>query len=458
MRIIRHIEVPVGIINFVAITGVFICLCFISAYKYLLFHTFIEIFSVIICCCVFVVSTFTYNRGKNAFSVLGLGYLVVGIIDLLHTMSYQGMNVIEPDNAYVTQLWISARFIEAVTIILFLVQMKRKVTRFRHAFLIYFAVLLGVVLSIFVFKSFPVCVLPGQVQTPFKIVAEIVTSVILVIAFIHLKTKRPIANKKIERWFSLSIILILLSELCLTLYRDSYGILNVSSHLLKAVAYYCVYKSILLINVQDPLTIIFDELTKKEQRIMLLLSELETEKNAAVKSSITDGLTGIRNRRYFDEIMTGKYESAKRDKRELSILMIDIDFFKNYNDEYGHVLGDDCLRKVANALQSVLNRASDALVRYGGEEFIAILENTDKAGALLIANNMRNAVSDMKINHEKSTCAQFVTVSVGTVTINNFIHDSVDEIVQLADKALYRAKTNGRNRVESGDYAVVEQV
>lgn len=448
----RRRELPVGLISVVAVSSVFVALYFVNANKYLLFHTFIELFSVIVCCCVFAISTFTYTKGKNAFSLLGLGYLVVGIIDLLHAMSYQGMNVIDAGGSYVTSLWICARFIEAMTILLFLVQMKRSVMGFIPALSLYSLALFAVVLSVFVFKNFPASVSDGQ-RTPFKIVSEALICLILATAFVLLRKKRPIANKRINRYFSASLVLILLSELCLIVYRDAFGVLNVASHALKALAYYFVYRSILLINVQEPLTIIFDELHKKELKITRLLKELEIEKNTAVQSAVTDGLTGILNRRYFDKVMTEKYERAKRERQPLSLLMIDIDYFKNYNDRYGHVLGDDCLKKVANALQISINRATDILVRYGGEEFIAVLENTSVDGARMIALTMKNAVSELGIAHEASQCADHVTVSVGTMTIREFIHDSIDDVVKIVDGALYRAKSNGRNRIETEGYA-----
>jgi diguanylate cyclase (GGDEF)-like protein len=448
MRSKRRRDVPVGLISVLAVSSVFVALFFINSNKYLLFHTFIELFSVIVCCCVFAISTFTYAKGKNAFSLLGLGYLVVGIIDLLHAMSYQGMNAIDSGGSYVMQLWICARFIEAVTILLFLVQMKRNVVSFFPALVAYSLALFGVVLSVFIFRNFPACFVAGQ-QTPFKIISETIICIVLAMTVAVLRLKRPIANRSINRHFSSSLVLIFLSELCLIVYRDPLGVLNVASHILKAMAYYFVYRSILLINVQEPLTIIFGELHKKERRISRLLKELEIEKNAAVQSSMTDGLTGIRNRRYFDEIMNEKYERAKREGQPLSLLMIDIDYFKNYNDRYGHVLGDDCLKKVALALQNSINRATDTLVRYGGEEFIAILENTDSDGARLIAMTMKTAVSDLRIEHETSKCADCVTVSVGTMTIRSFTHESIDDVVRIVDAALYRAKSNGRNRIES---------
>lgn len=423
----------------------------VSRYKYLVFHTFIETFSVVISCCVYVVSTFTFNKEKNAFSILGFGYLIVGVIDLLHTLSYQGMNIFSSDMFYANQLWICARFIESITIFLFLTQLKKLKIDFILIVFFYLAALTVILLSVFYFRSFPVCFVKGQGQTAFKIIGEYFICLFLGMSFIYLKAKRLIDNKKIETYFSISIIVTILSEISFTLYTDNYGLLNVVGHLLKLVSFYFIYKSILIVNVQNPLAIIFEELNYKEKKIEKLLAALEIEKNDAVISSYTDSLTGMYNRRYFDERAVENYRRARREKKEFSLLMADIDFFKNYNDYYGHVLGDACLKNVAKALQGSLTRSTDLVARYGGEEFVAVLENTGISGALVVANRMKDAVYELGIEHLKSECGKNITISIGVVTLTEFGPESamytVDEIVSFADSALYKAKASGRNRV-----------
>ena len=448
----KHSSVFTKIVYTILFAVFLILLLLISKHKYLLFHSFIEIFSVIISCCVFVLSTFTYNKEKNAFSILGLGYLIVGIIDLLHTLSYQGMNIFDSEIYYANQLWICARFIESITICIFLVQIKKLFFHFKIYICIYLGYLLFVFATVFFFKNFPICYIKDQGQTSFKIFSEYIICLILGMALLILHTKKYIDNKKIRQYFFLSIVITILSEFCFTLYTDNYGFLNVVGHLFKLISFYYIYKSILIVNVQDPLAIIFEELNIKEQKILKLLADLEVEKNAALESSITDGLTGIYNRRYFNEIIIDKYNTGKREQRDFSLLMIDIDFFKNYNDQYGHVCGDTCLKQVAKTLQLVLNRATDTVARYGGEEFVVILENTNKSGAVLVANKMCKAVRDLRIEHVKSECSQYVTISIGGFTITDYTIERIDNIVTLTDKALYKAKCNGRNRVEFHEF------
>jgi diguanylate cyclase (GGDEF)-like protein len=162
--------------------------------------------------------------------------------------------------------------------------------------------------------------------------------------------------------------------------------------------------------------------------------------------TIIDQLTGIYNRRYLDGSLKKIIKLHSRTGGYLSILMIDIDHFKKYNDTYGHDAGDECLRKVAAALSQCIIRDEDFVARYGGEEFAVVLPNTDKNGALLIAKRMLERVRECKIPHDTGDIADFVTVSIGVTTcITNHLQHGSDYI-KAADKALYESKRNGRNR------------
>jgi len=161
-----------------------------------------------------------------------------------------------------------------------------------------------------------------------------------------------------------------------------------------------------------------------------------------------DGLTGIANRRRFDEHGEEIFRHAKRTGSTISLIMIDIDFFKNFNDHYGHQKGDLCLIEVANALMQETRRPFDLVARYGGEEFVVVLPDTDAAGATYIANNMRTCVEQLGIEHAKSENSSTVTISLGVATyfpIQQGLNFS--EFINQADKALYQAKRAGRNRI-----------
>jgi len=162
-----------------------------------------------------------------------------------------------------------------------------------------------------------------------------------------------------------------------------------------------------------------------------------------------DGLTEIPNRRAFDAALQGEWKRAKRASTSLSVVMMDIDMFKQYNDNYGHNAGDDCLKKVAKALAGVIQRPGDIATRYGGEEFCAVLCGGDLEGALRVGEALRAAVADLDIPHAHSTAAPHITISVG-VAVGIPGEELLDpQILQeRADGKLYEAKEDGRNRVK----------
>jgi diguanylate cyclase (GGDEF)-like protein len=162
--------------------------------------------------------------------------------------------------------------------------------------------------------------------------------------------------------------------------------------------------------------------------------------------TIIDQLTGIYNRRYLDGSLKKIINSHSRAGSNLSVLMIDIDYFKKYNDAYGHEAGDGCLRTVASALSQSVSRDEDFVARYGGEEFAVVLPNTDENGVRLVAERMLEKIRECNIPHKASDIADYVTISIGGTTdvINHLQHGS--DYIKAADKALYESKDNGRNR------------
>jgi two-component system chemotaxis family response regulator WspR len=169
------------------------------------------------------------------------------------------------------------------------------------------------------------------------------------------------------------------------------------------------------------------------------------------KLSSLDSLTGIANRRSFDETLKNEWKRALRSKAPISLIMLDIDFFKLYNDHYGHQGGDDCLKKVARALDSAMHRETDFLARYGGEEFSAVLPNTDLNGALKVAEEMRQAIKALGIEHAKSRVRDIVSISLGVSTVTPQLDSEPETLIAAADQALYKAKEDGRDCVKTGD-------
>jgi diguanylate cyclase (GGDEF)-like protein/PAS domain S-box-containing protein len=181
---------------------------------------------------------------------------------------------------------------------------------------------------------------------------------------------------------------------------------------------------------------------------MAVEEELDRAFRLVENQAMIDGLTGIANRRRFDETMDREWRRAMRDHTPLSLLMIDVDHFKLYNDIYGHISGDVCLREIASAAQGVLHRSSDLLARYGGEEFIVVLPSTDSDGALLLAEQIRSAVELRSLPHSGNPPHAVITVSIGCATSILDYDAPRNSLLQAADDALYVAKSAGRNRIE----------
>jgi len=177
-----------------------------------------------------------------------------------------------------------------------------------------------------------------------------------------------------------------------------------------------------------------------EQKLIVLQKELE-------ELSFKDALTGVYNRRMFDSVMEVEWANAKRNHQPLSLLMLDIDYFKQYNDFYGHIHGDECLKRVAKELCKVATRSRDFFARFGGEEFIIVLPETDDKAARMIAERCRSLIFKAQIPHEKSLVSQMLTVSIGVSTIIPIHSDEAINFIAAVDRQLYQAKEKGRNRI-----------
>jgi diguanylate cyclase (GGDEF)-like protein len=184
-----------------------------------------------------------------------------------------------------------------------------------------------------------------------------------------------------------------------------------------------------------------EQFTKQTMKLEALNHELSM-------ISMKDSLTGLFNRRYFDEFIRVEWIHAFRERTPISFIFIDIDYFKAFNDTYGHLNGDDCLIGVASAMAESDKRAGDLVARYGGDEFAIVLPNTDLIGAHLVAEKIVQAVKNLQIRHVSSAINQYVTVSAGVTTMIPMEGKNYFDLIKKADEVLYQAKENGRNRVE----------
>jgi len=177
--------------------------------------------------------------------------------------------------------------------------------------------------------------------------------------------------------------------------------------------------------------------------------ELKRQRDLLERLHITDALTGIANRRRFDLSLEHEWKRAIRMQGCISLIMIDIDFFKQFNDIYGHAAGDDCLQKVARALDKVSEREIDLVARYGGEEFVAVLPGTDIEGAMTVAKTMKDCIIALKIPHQGTSIGECISISLGVSSNSNNDIEAPQVLLKKADEALYKAKKNGRNQVSN---------
>jgi diguanylate cyclase (GGDEF)-like protein len=190
-----------------------------------------------------------------------------------------------------------------------------------------------------------------------------------------------------------------------------------------------------------------EEMDRKNRELNETRRQLEQRNRDLERLSALDTLTQIANRRRFDAVLRQEWRRAVRDESPISLLFCDIDYFKRFNDAYGHQAGDECLVRVAQAMEETLNRPADLVARYGGEEFIALLIDTDVEGSRMLAERMRERIEELKVENRDSGVGPFLTVSLGVATVIPNPTLRPEDLMDLADRALYAAKANGRNRV-----------
>ena len=190
-----------------------------------------------------------------------------------------------------------------------------------------------------------------------------------------------------------------------------------------------------------------EKLEEEVKKRTLIQKELERVNNELQQLSNLDGLTKIANRRSFDNCLKKEAKIVKRENKTLSIVMCDVDHFKKYNDTYGHQMGDTCLQQIAAAISDACKRPRDLAARYGGEEFVVILPDTTPGGTLKIANTIKHDIEALQIPHSSSPVSPFVTISMGIATMPISDESSIETLIFKSDKALYKAKHNGRNNI-----------
>lgn len=280
---------------------------------------------------------------------------------------------------------------------------------------------------------------------------EVVLFEVFITPTLILPSMLYLAARTNPKWTAMGVFLMyLLITLLISLGRHPFGEVPISLAIVYAQEFILTL-SISSLGLASLITHIRQNEKILEARVIARTQALNQLNSTLHTLSLTDGLTGIANRRRFDEQFALAWSHAMRTSQPLTLGMIDIDWFKAYNDHYGHQAGDDCLRQVSAILKAHLHRASDFLARYGGEEFVFMSAATDAHQASAIAHTLCNAFRTTPLPHAASNIGH-VTVSIGVVTITPLAGDDPSTIIKAADQALYQAKAQGRNQVIMADH------
>jgi diguanylate cyclase (GGDEF)-like protein len=418
-----------------------VALYVISIQHFLLFHSVVEIFSVSIASAVFIVAWNTRRFHDNDyFLCIGLSYLFIAVLDLMHTLTYEKIGVLPgagPNPPL--QFWIAARLLQGLSLLCAPLFIRRRLNV--DAALWTLASLFSLALaSILYWENFPDCYIEGIGLTPFKVDSEYAVCAMLLAAIVLLYRKRRAFDPRVLKLLVMSIGVSIVSEVAFAHYMHTADQIHRIGHLLKLVSFYLFYKAIIETALMKPYDLLFRNLKQSEEA-------LRVSENKYMALSITDGLTDLFNARQFHVRSEEELERAERYGRPLSLLMLDVDNFKRYNDTYGHPEGDQVLIRLGEIIRSCL-RATDSAYRYGGEEFTIFLPETAAVEAAQVAERIRREF-EASLLRPVSENPVHMTVSIGVATYRK--GEGLTAFVKRADSNLYRAKGLGKNQVFSED-------
>lgn len=408
-----------------------------SLYSYLLFHSLTEIFSIVIGWSIFVLAWNSQQRLENHHLLfLGVAFFFISLLDMLHTLAYKGMGIFPTHDANLaTQLWIAARYLQSLAFLISPLFLRHKM-RLPWA-LAGFAATTTLLLTAIFTGLFPACFIEGIGLTPFKVISEYLISLILIAAGGLLFYYRAAFDRQVWRWLVASLLFSIASELTFTFYVSVYDFLNLLGHFFKIAAFYFLYKAIIEMGLERPQQLLFQNLQKNQQELREALGEVQ-------RLAMLDSLTGLYNRRHFFEAGAVEIERAQRYHHPLSAIMLDLDYFKQVNDQYGHNVGDMVLRKVAECCRQE-TRTVDLLGRYGGEEFAILLPETHIEEASEVAERLRQLIAQMELKTDNGPLT--LTASLGVAALYDRCA-RMEILLSHADQALYDAKHSGRNCVK----------
>ena len=403
---------------------ILISLYLVSVYNYLLFHSLAEIFSIAVALALFMI---IWNSQKyidnNYLLIIGIAYLFIGCLGILHTLFYPGMTILKNSGNYSIQLWIAGRYLESSTFLIAFTSLSWKKINGKIIFLGYSCISTLILLSIFYWDIFPSCFIEGKGVTAFKIISEYINCFIMLLNIWLLRKSQQEFEQRTFNYLLYSLLLGIVSEIFFTLYLNTYQLASIIGHYFKIISFYLIYKAIIQTAVESPYEIIFREMVLKQRNLK--------------QQASTDELTGLLNRRAALSVLDELTGLAKQDKDPLTVCFIDIDCLKQINDCYGHLEGDLAIATTARIIRDSI-RGSDYLCRIGGDEFLLILPRCTVEEARSILERAKEGLNSLNLNSGKNFRIDF---SYGIAAYGWEGSNSPDKLIEEADKDMYKNKS-----------------
>ncbi|HHW15389.1 MAG TPA: GGDEF domain-containing protein [Firmicutes bacterium] len=394
----------------------------LQGYNYLLFHTSVEVFRVIVATHIFAINTRTYRFHGNPFLYfIGAAFLSVAALNFLHLVTYHGMNLIgglTPNEP--TQFWIAQRYVEALSFAVAPSFLERAIKP-ATVVLTMLSVTAAVTFSILGLKVFPACFVDGVGLTAFKIVSEYLICGFFVVGLYRLHRRRASVGDDFFAAVCVAVGFNLAAELSFTLYKSVYDVFNFAGHVFAMGSSMVLYQGTVLQALDSPYDLIFNRLRS---------------------SAVTDSLTGLNNRQGFLETVQHKLSSTAPGDDALGLLMIDLDNFKSINDRYGHLAGDEALKGFANLLKGAV-RKNDLAFRFGGDEFLVLLAGAAETDLELVKNRIRQAFVAWTLTDPRLS---ILGVSIGGVIWRKKDGGTLEQALSRADKDMYSHKADKRSQ------------
>lgn len=404
------------IVSIIIVFFIGMVLYIFSSFNYPFFHLTVEFFTMLVGVLIFSVSIVSKNFNQTSFLItLGPGIFVASLITFLHAVTYKGMGIIPGYDANLpTQLWIVLNYILAVAILIAINFEHKKIN---YNLMLTLFSLIGLVATLLCFiRVFPDCFVDGTGLTLFKKISEYVIILIYLYSLFLLYKGRQKYSSKFFNAMVTALALFAAAEFMFTLYSDVYGIQNFLGHFFRLVAFFVIYISIAL----ESITSIFSK-----------LNDL----------SVTDGLTNLYNHRFFLEALEKCKELSLDKNKYFYLIVFDIDKFKNINDTYGHLIGDEVLKETGQIIKSnIRNSDSDFAFRIGGDEFAIILYDAPIEIVNLIIYRIRETFAVSQLTDENIR----ITLCGG---VARYSDGSIQNLIVNADQLLYNAKHDGRDRI-----------